>query len=92
VAGRCAYRYSVESTVYLDPSFTGKGVGTRLYERLLASLRASGIHVVIGGIALPNPRSVAFHEKFGLTKAAHFNEVGFKFGEWIDVGYWQARL
>lgn len=90
--GRCAYRFSVESTVYVDPDFIGKGYGARLYERLFGLLKEQGIHVVIGGIALPNPGSIALHERFGLKKSAHFNEVGFKFGKWIDVGYWQAIL
>lgn len=90
--GRCAYRFSVESTVYLDPECAGKGLGTKLYERLFAALRECGMHAVIGGIALPNPASIALHEKLGMKKVAHFSEVGFKFGKWIDVGYWQATL
>ena len=84
--GRCAYRYSVEITVYVDPAATGRGMGKKLYDALFAELRAKGLHAVIGGIALPNPVSVALHEKFGLRKVAHFNEVGFKFNRWIDVG------
>ena len=55
-------------------------------------LRERGIHAVLGGIALPNEASVALHEKFGLQKVAVFKEVGFKFGRWIDVGYWQRTL
>lgn len=90
--GRCAYRFSVESTVYLDPAHTGRGLGSTLYEALFAALRDKGMHVVIGGIALPNPASVALHEKLGLQKVAHFKEVGFKFDRWIDVGYWQVSL
>jgi phosphinothricin acetyltransferase len=89
---RCSYRFSVECSVYIDPNFAGKGYGTRLYERLFPLLKASGMHVVIGGIALPNPESIALHEKFGMTKVANFNEVGFKFKDWIDVGYWQVIL
>jgi phosphinothricin acetyltransferase len=46
----------------------------------------------MAGIALPNAGSVALHEKFGMKKVAHFTEVGFKFGQWIDVGYWQVNL
>lgn len=90
--GRCAYRYSVESTVYLDPQAKGKGHGTRLYEQLLALLKAHGVHVVIGGIALPNAASIALHEKLGMRQAGQFSEVGFKFEQWIDVGYWQMIL
>ncbi len=54
-----------------------------------AGLEALGLHAVIGGITLPNPSSVALHEKMGMEKVAHFPEVGFKQGQWLDVGYWQ---
>lgn len=87
--GRCAYRFSAESTIYLDPSRTQLGIGGGLYEALLDALRAKPIHVVIGGIALPNAASVRLHERLGFEKVAHFREVGFKFNRWIDVGYWQ---
>lgn len=87
--GRCAYRYSVESTVYLDTGQVGKGIGTQLYQHLLTELQAKSFHAVIGGIALPNAASVALHEKMGYTKVAYFKQVGWKFGKWIDVGYWQ---
>jgi L-amino acid N-acyltransferase YncA len=89
---RSAYRYSVESTVYLDPQHTGRGIGTRLYQDLLTSLRPTPMHIVIGGVALPNAASIALHEKLGFTKVAHFEKVGFKFGRWIDVAYWQLAL
>lgn len=90
--GRCAYRYSVEVSVYLHPDKTGRGAGTRLYTELLKRLTELGYHAVIGGISLPNPASIALHEKFGMTKVAQFNEIGFKFGKWVDVGYWQGLL
>jgi phosphinothricin acetyltransferase len=90
--GRCAYRFSVESTVYLDAEYTRQGIGAELYDALLARLRCGNTHVVLGGIALPNEASVALHERLGFRKAAHFNEVGFKFERWIDVGYWQITL
>jgi phosphinothricin acetyltransferase len=90
--GRRGYRYSVESTVYLDPGSVRKKIGSKLYEQLFAHLRESGLHVAIGGIALPNDASVALHEKFGMLKVAEFKEVGFKFAKWIDVGYWEIKL
>ena len=89
---RSAYRYSAECTVYLDTARTGQGFGTALYDALFAILRDKKMHTVIGGIALPNEASVAIHEKFGLKKVAHYQEVGFKFNRWIDVGYWQVTL
>jgi len=90
--GRCAYRYSVEVTVYVDPERGGQGIGSHLYGHLLPALAKAGYHSAIGGIALPNEASIALHEKFGFVKVAHFREVGFKFDQWIDVGYWQLIL
>jgi phosphinothricin acetyltransferase len=90
--GRCAYRFSVEVTVYLSHDASGHGLGSLLYEQLFSELKAASYHVVIAGISLPNPVSVALHEKFGMRKVAHFDEVGFKFGQWVDVGYWQCEL
>lgn len=90
--GRCSYRFSVEITVYLAPGFAGQGYGSGLYEALFSELRERQYHVAIAGITLPNPASVAFHETFGMEKVAHFREVGFKFGDWIDVGYWQLNI
>jgi L-amino acid N-acyltransferase YncA len=89
---RTAYRNTVETTVYLSPQATGKGWGSQLYEVLLKELKAAGLHVAIGGITLPNPASVALHERFGMEKVAHFKEVGYKFEKWLDVGYWQVTL
>jgi len=89
---RIAYRFSTEITVYLAPGLSGRGLGSRLYDALFPLLQARGIHAVIGGIALPNEASVALHEKFGLRKVAHFEEVGFKFNRWVDVGFWQRTL
>lgn len=89
---RSAYRFSVEATVYLGPADTRRGIGTALYAELFPMLQACGVHAVVGGIALPNDANVALHEKFGMKKAAHFHEVGFKFGRWVDVGYWQCTL
>lgn len=89
---RFAYRFSVETTVYLAPGFGGRGLGTRLYEVLMTQLREKGLHAAMAGIALPNPSSIALHEKFGMTQVAHFKEVGFKLNQWLDVGYWECIL
>jgi len=90
--GRCAYRYSVESTVYLDTAYTGKGIGKLLYAELIDAIRACSMHAVIGGIALPNASSIALHESLRFKKVAHFEQVGYKQDRWIDVGYWQLLL
>jgi L-amino acid N-acyltransferase YncA len=89
---RAAYRHSVESSVYLARHAVGKGLGVQLYAALIAELRQRGLHCVIGGAALPNPASVALHEKLGFHKVAQFPEVGFKFGQWVDVAYWELVL
>lgn len=89
---RSAYRFSVESTVYVDEKHHGRGIGSEVYAALLAQLRRCGFHTAVGGIALPNPESVALHEKLGFREMAHFAEVGWKFDRWVDVGYWQLIL
>jgi L-amino acid N-acyltransferase YncA len=89
---RSAYRHTVEITVYLDHGVTGRGLGSELMAELLARLRALGCHAAVGGAALPNPPSIALQEKFGFKQVARFPEVGYKFGKWIDVGYWELML
>lgn len=89
---RSAYRFSVETSVYVAPGQGGQGIGSALYTALLAELRQRGVHMAIGGIAQPNPASVALHERLGFVKVAHFSEVGRKFERWIDVGYWELKL
>jgi len=89
---RPAYRFSVESTVYLADGASGRGWGALLYGRLIDRLRAAGVRTVIAGIAQPNARSVALHERLGFRKVAHFADVGYKFERWVDVGYWQLSL
>jgi phosphinothricin acetyltransferase len=89
---RSAYRFSTEVTVYVREGSAGSGIGSLLYGALIPALQSRGLHMAMGGIALPNDASIRLHEKFGFAKAAHFKEVGFKFGRWIDVGYWQRAL
>ena len=86
---RSAYRHSAESTVYLQQDRVGQGIGRQLYAELLDRLRKTGLHCVIGGIALPNVPSQKLHEALGFKKVAQFEQVGWKFGKWIDVGYWE---
>ena len=89
---RAAYKHSAEVSVYLLNDLTAKGWGTKLYDALFADLKTKSIHIAIGGITLPNPASIALHEKFGMEKVAHFRQVGYKFDRWLDVGYWQVQL
>jgi L-amino acid N-acyltransferase YncA len=89
---RAAYKNSVEISVYIQNASVGKGYGKALCGALLDALTKLGCHVVIGGVALPNAASIALHEHFGFQMVAHFSEVGFKFGRWVDVAYWQKIL
>ena len=89
---RPAYKHSVETTVYLSKDHSGKGFGKLIYSNLIAQLTSTGFHTAIGGIALPNEASVRLHETLGFKKVAHFQEVGYKFEKWIDVGFWQIML
>lgn len=89
---RAAYNRSREVTVYLHRDATGKGYGRFLYQHLIAELRKKPIHSLIASIALPNAASVALHEALGFKKVGEFSEVGYKFGEYVNVGYWQLIL
>jgi L-amino acid N-acyltransferase YncA len=89
---RRAYRSSVETSVYVQDGRRARGTGTALYRAVLVQLTRDGYHLVIAGIAPPNNASVALHEKLGFEKVAHFREVGCKFGQWVDVAYWQLIL
>ncbi|ORT50175.1 phosphinothricin acetyltransferase [Vibrio sp. qd031] len=88
---RTAYRFTVESTIYLDPQASGKGNGRRLYTNLLNRLYKQEIRNVMGVIALPNPSSIALHESLGFNKVGEFSNIGFKFEREISVGYWQLE-
>lgn len=87
-----AYDASVEATVYVDPAFSRRGIGERLYERLFAALADVDVHCVYAGVALPNPASIAFHQRAGFTEIGTFHEVGRKFGRYIDVMWFEKRL
>ncbi len=89
---RSAYRYSVESTVYVEHGSAGRGIGTALYTELIETLRHSDIHAVVACLALPNDESSRLHERFGFEKTGYFKEVGFKFDRWLDIGYYQLLL
>jgi phosphinothricin acetyltransferase len=89
---RAAYRWSVETGIYLAPEAQGRGFGRALLEAHLELLKRQGFVTIIAGIALPNDASVALHEKLGFTLSGVERGVGFKFGEWVDVGRWQKDL
>jgi L-amino acid N-acyltransferase YncA len=89
---RRAYRWTVETGIYLDPTAKGRGIGRSLLETLISTLERQGYVAAIGAIALPNEPSVALHEKLGFFHTGTYRQVGFKMGEWLDVGLWQKEL
>jgi L-amino acid N-acyltransferase YncA len=89
---RPAYDWSVETSVYVGADQQGKGVGRALLAELTRRLGAQGYRVAVAGITLPNPASVALHERLGYEPMGVMREIGWKLGGWRDVGYWQLRL
>ncbi len=82
---KAAYETTVETTIYCDPSATGKGIGSRLYSSLFDALRGEDIHRFVAGYAVPNPATAAIHERFGFKVVGVFSENGRKFGKYWDV-------
>lgn len=89
---RPAYRYVVETSVYVAGAVQGRGVGRLLYEALIDTLRAQGFTQAIGVVSLPNDNSITLHEAVGFRRAGVYREIGYKQGRWIDVGFWQCEL
>jgi L-amino acid N-acyltransferase YncA len=89
---RPAYRFTVETTIYLRPDACGRGLGAALYAPLLAILEAQGFTQAIAAITLPNEASVRLHERLGFQPAGTYRQVGWKLGAWHDVGLWQRAL
>ena len=89
---RSAYRLSADVTAYVSSAARGQGLGKQLYQALLPGLAERGYHAAFAAITQPNAASVALHESVGFTKVGIYREVGFKFGQWHDVGWWQRVL
>ena len=89
---RSAYDGAVEVSVYVDQDYLGQGLGSRLYEALEAELEARGFLCFLACISLPNPASIALHEKRGYVKVAHFPKIGYKFDKWHDIIWMQKTL
>lgn len=86
---RPAYETTVETSVYVQPSWLGRGVGSALYALLFELLDAGDVHRAVAGIAQPNPASVALHERFGFRRVGTFSEQGRKFGRYWDVDWYE---
>jgi L-amino acid N-acyltransferase len=86
------YRYTVEHTVHVHSASRGRGVGSTLVRTLISRATAMGKHVMTGGIDAENIPSIRFHERLGFERAAHFKQVGFKFGRFLDLIFVQFIL
>jgi len=89
---RGAYSTSCDVAVYVDPGHARRGIGRALYSELLPLLAGKGYHAAFAGIALPNDASIGLHEAMGFTPVGIYREVGWKLGDWRDVGWWQRLL
>jgi phosphinothricin acetyltransferase len=89
---REAYQWCCEVSVYVAPEFLRKGLGKTLYLSLFERLRERGYVNAYAGITLPNPQSVGFHEALGFTLIGRYPKIGYKLGEWRDVGWWGLTL
>ena len=89
---RAAYRWSVDTTVYVRQGLHRAGVGSRLYRALLDALRRQGFRSAFAGIALPNEASIGLHQALGFQPIGVYRNVGFKLDRWVDVGWWALEL
>jgi len=87
-----AYKYSVEHSVYVHQHHRGRGLGRMVLEALIDAAKARGVHAMIGGIDASNAGSIALHERLGFRHAGTLPQVGFKFGRWLDLAFYQRLL
>ncbi len=86
------YRFTVEHSVHIDAARRGQGIGTALVNALIPRAQALRKHVMIGGIDAENTASLRLHERLGFERVAHFREVGFKFGRFLDLVFVQRII
>ena len=89
---KAAYDVTVETSVYIAPDSVGRGAGSRLYHELFKILDSEDVHRANAGITLPNPASIALHERFGFKRVALFTEQGRKFDRYWDVAWFEKPL
>src|SRR5215469_2714151 len=87
-----AYKYTVENSVYVDADQRGKGIARLLMQPLIDTARAQGYHAIIASIDATNEASLRLHRSFGFEEVAHFREVGYKFGRWLDLKFLELLL
>ncbi len=84
-----AYKYTVEHSIYVHKDYRGRGLGSRLMHALIGEVRQQGVHAMIGGIDAANAGSIALHQRLGFTHVGTLPQVGFKFGRWLDLAFYQ---
>jgi phosphinothricin acetyltransferase len=87
-----AYKYSVENSIYVAAGQRGKGIGKLLLEPLIKAASALDLHTIIAGIDATNEISIKLHRSVGFEEVAHFKQVGYKFGRWLDLTFMQLLL
>ena len=89
---RWAYRWSVNTAIYIRGTHQRRGAGRALYGTLFDLLRHLGYYKAVAGITLPNPASVGLHEAMGFELVGVYRDIGHKLGAWRDVGWYQASI
>jgi L-amino acid N-acyltransferase YncA len=89
---RIGYRFTTENSIYVAAENRGQGVGKLLMPPLIEGARQRGLHAILAGIDANNQASIRLHARFGFEKVAHFKQVGYKFGRWLDVVYMELLL
>jgi len=89
---RAAYSTTIETSIYCSPGASGKGIGSMLYGVLFEAQKDEPLHMAIAGVTLPNDASVAIHRRFGFTPIGVSHAVGFKFGQFWDVAWYEKAL
>jgi phosphinothricin acetyltransferase len=87
-----AYKYSVENSIYVASSARGKGIGKLLFPPIIKAAEKRNMHTIVAGIDATNEGSIKLHEQFGFVEVAHFKQVGYKFGKWLDLKFLQLLL
>jgi phosphinothricin acetyltransferase len=87
-----AYKYTVEHSVYVHKDHRGRGLGRVVMRELVAAGQRNGIHAMIGAIDATNAGSIALHERFGFSRVGTLPQVGFKFGRWLDLAFYQLTF
>lgn len=86
------FQHSIEHSIYVKPTTQGLGIGNLLMKKLLEEAKNQNFHTMIACIDSNNEKSVLFHEKRGFTEKGRLKEVGFKFGEWLDLVMMQIHF